>query len=225
MKKKSFNTFFCVLLFMLQLLPFWVRSQEAELLIRPSLTSLRGNDAVEENLDPAFNIGFGAGLNFLLGERGLINVGVFYEKKGGRKEFDLEIRDQNNVPIGDADAKLASNFHYILIPVQYGFRFGERIQFEAGLGMYGGILLKQEEKSEVGSYKTENEDTDGYKSLDFGASFSFSALLPLHESIRLKIGVSDYLGLVNVSDRNIIDNGSIKHNSIGVMLGLNFKLR
>jgi hypothetical protein len=201
------------------------QSIEGEIILRPALTSLRGNDVIEENLDPAFNMSFGMGVNFLLTEKKLINVALLYEKKGGRDEHTVMLRDETNAPIGTAKGKFESNFQYVSIPVQYGFRFGKTINYEAAIGVYAALLLKQESKTEFAQFVDERDETDLYKSFDFGASVSFSAYVPVGESLHLKLGVTDNLGVVNVSDVPVADDGTIKHNSLALVAGINYRLR
>lgn len=44
------------------------------------------------------------------------------------------------------------------------------------------------------------------------------------DKLILDLGLRDYLGLVNVSELNIADDGSIKTNSFSFVLGLKYKV-
>jgi hypothetical protein len=199
---------------------------EFEVIGGPALTSLRGNDFIENNFDPAFNVSASVGVNYILKNNLLITLAINYERKGGISESYLILKDQQNQVIGEGNVTNTSNFDYLTIPIQFGKRFGEKIKYQFGVGMYTSILLKQESSSKGlgGLVNLKENGTDLFKKIDLGFLASFNIYLPINDSVSIKIGIDDYLGLVNVSDGSIQNNGTIKHNSLGLVLGLNFKL-
>ncbi len=194
---------------------------EVELLFRPALTSLYGNDLVKRYFDPTVNLSAGAGVNFLVGRNSLINIAFLYDRKGAQKEMEFLMRDSNNEIVGKETLTNVSNFQYITVPVQLARRFGNKIKYQIGLGVYGSYLLKQESGAKNLSYTDDviEDTTDMYKKFDVGISSAFSVYMPLSNAFYFKAGIDDHFGLLNTSD---VDGGEIKHNSIGLIVGLNY---
>lgn len=200
---------------------------ELELLLRPTLTSLRGNQIVKDIYGPTINFSTGVNVQYLLKKNSFVSLCILYEKKGGRDETHIVLNDAQNQPYADGTVLFESNFDYITIPIQCGKKFGDKIQYQFGLGVYTGFLMKQKNvtKGINGLFDITEDNTDSYTNIDFGLSGSFSMYIPIQQSIAIKVGLDDYLGLVNTSDVPVVDDGTIKHNSFGLTLGLNFKLK
>lgn len=199
---------------------------EVELTARPALTSLRGNDGVKNNFDPTVNFSTGLGLNYFLKNKSIINFAVLYDNKGGRGESDIILRDEQGQVIGEGTLTNEANFDYITIPIQWGQRLGQKIKYQFGIGLYTSIILKSEliSKGLDGQVNTNENNTDKFKTLDFGLSASFNVFIPFNDKFSIKVGLDDNLGLINTSDVPVSDNGTIKHNSVGISIGLNYRV-
>jgi len=197
---------------------------ELELSLRPALTSLRGNDMVEKHLDAAIYPSLGLGLNRLFANKSLVSIGVLYDMKGGQNTEEYNFRDDRNQPLFTQEVKTKSNFQYITIPIEWGKRFGNRIQYHLGLGVYSAFLLSQELITEYDGDAGSIDLTDSYKKVDVGLSANFCIYVPLKESWSLKAGVNDYLGLFDTMKSDVEHDGSTKHNSLGLVVGLNYRL-
>lgn len=197
---------------------------ELEVFVRPALTSLRGNDIVKDNLDPAINLSTGISANCFLNKNSIMSLTILYDKKGGRGESHTTLRGFQNEIIAEGTLTHQSNFEYVTIPLQWRARRGQKLKYEFGIGVYTGFLLRQETASKgLGSSSTE-DDTGMFRKFDFGLSTSFNLLIPLNDSVAVKVGVNDNLGLMNVSDVPVADKGTIEHNSLGLLVGIGFQL-
>jgi len=199
---------------------------EIELSGGPTLTSLRGNDDIENNYDRTNNFSTGLGINYLYKGKSILNIRFLYDRKGAVGESYIVLRDEQNQVIGEGVVINKSTFEYITMPIQWGQRFGKKVKYQFGVGFYTGFLLKQEQTSEgLNGLVNSNEDnTDSFKKLDFGLSASFSAFFPVKDLFLIKIGLEDNLGLVNTSDVPVKNDGTIKHNSLGISVGLSFRV-
>ncbi len=199
---------------------------EIELSGGPTLTSLRGNDDIENNYDHTNNFSTGLGINYLFKGNSIIDIKLLYDKKGAMGESYIVLRDEQNQVIGEGVVTNKSTFDYITMPIQWGQRFGQKVKYQFGVGLYAGFLIKQEQTGEgLNGLVNSNEDnTDNFKKFDFGLSASFSVLFPIKESFLIKMGLEDNLGLVNASDVPVKNDGTIKHNSLGLSIGLIFKV-
>ncbi|HTE34725.1 MAG TPA: porin family protein [Chryseolinea sp.] len=199
---------------------------EFELFLRPSLTSLRGNEMAKEFYDPTIYPSTGAGVTFLFNKTSSLNLGILYDKKGAHGDNETTIRDSQNEIIGHETYTVFSDFDYITVPIQWGHRFGKKIQYQLGVGLYSAFLLKEESGLQGLSYTddTKEDYTDTYKRFDMGISSSFNVYIPINDSFAFKIGVDDNLGLLNTRASHVKGEGTIKHNSIGLAVGLKYAL-
>lgn len=199
---------------------------EIELIARPALTSLRGDDMFKENYDLTLNFSTGIGLNYLLTESSILNFSILYDKKGARGESIFIWRENEGQVTGEGIMKNELNFDYLTIPIQWNKRFGQKIKYQFGIGIYTSFILKQTyiSKGPEGLPDSNQENTDKFKSLDFGLSASFTVLVPIHDKFSIKTGLDNNLGLINVADFPTDGNG-IKHNAIGISVGLNYTLK
>jgi hypothetical protein len=197
---------------------------EIELTARPAFSSLRGNEAVKDNYDPTYNFSAGLGANYFYDNKSFLSFAILYDQKGAKGESTIVLRDDQNQIIGEGTVSHESYFQYITIPIQWGQRFGERFKYEFGVGFYTSLLLKNELIGKGQGLKSTEDQTNHYKNVDIGLSISFNTYLPIKDNLALKVGLNDNLGIINTSAIPVMGNGTIKHNSIGFQVGLNFRL-
>jgi hypothetical protein len=208
----------CLAVVMLIITSTCIAQSEVHCFLRPSLTSVRGNEVVKELFNPALNYSGGVTLGYHLSKTILLNVGLQYERKGGKHEGTIELRDPMNNPILEGEIKIRQNWHYLVVPVELRRRFGSTVYFDLGGGAYAGYLIKQQSISS-GAVEEKVVNTNAYKRIDLGLTLSAHVYRKLNDKIALSLGLNDQLGLLDVSDGAIVHNGSIKHNSIGLVLG------
>lgn len=186
---------------------------EAELLVRPALTSLRGNEPIEELFDPALHLSGGIGFNYISSANTAIHLALLVDRKGATSTYS-------------AGQTIKSVYDYVTIPVQYGQRFGKKVKFQFGIGFYASFLQKHRliSESENSSLNSESEDTKAFKSFDLGVAGSFSTFIPVSKVCAIKLGIDDHLGIFDTTKEARSDGGTTQHNSFGVHAGLNFKL-
>lgn len=199
---------------------------EIEFLGRPALTSLRGNKSVKDNFDPTTNFSTGLGVNYFIKNNSILNIAIIYDKKGGSGEMNIVLRDEQNQIVDEGKVTNKATFDYITIPIQWGQRFGQKIKYQFGIGLYTSFLLKHELTSEGlnGLVNSHEDNTDTFKKIDLGLSASFNVLIPITDSLSIKVGLDDNLGLINTSDVPVADDGTIKHNSLGLFVGINLRV-
>ena len=191
---------------------------EIELLLRPSITSLRGNQLAENNFDPTFNWTYGLSGNFKINESQFISATLLYEDKSIKGSISGQSMQ------GVETVELESNFKCLTLPIQWGYRLGNKIKYQFGVGLYTSYLIRMESSQKSPTFDSVDDQTDLFKTFDFGITASFKTYIPLTKKINAMIGVDDNLGLINVSAVPVGDGGTIKHNSIGVIIGLNLGL-
>ena len=215
-----------VFIFLMNAENIGAQNLEFELFVRPSLTSLRGSELIKDNFDPTIYPSAGVGMTYLFENNYLINVGVMYDKKGGRGKNKAELRDENNEIVDVRTVTPFADFQYVTVPVQWGYRFGKRIQYQIGVGVYGAFLLKQEMGVKDLGYTgdTKEDGTKNYRKLDTGISSSFNVFIPIGKAFAFKVGVDNNLGLLDVRAPEVNGIGKEKHNSIGLSVGLKYSV-
>lgn len=197
---------------------------ELEFMIRPALTSVRGNGFDTEILEPKLNFSAGLEINYFVRSNSLMNLGIMYDKKGGNGKSTLVFRDSQGLLLRETEIEIESNFDYVTIPIQWSQRFGGKVKYQFGFGIYTSLLLKQEtvikylDTQETSSQK----NTDAFRTLDFGLSTSFIVFFPINEKLKIKTVLDNNIGLTSVSEAE--PNGTMRHNSLGLALGLNYRV-
>lgn len=187
----------------------------------PSLISLRGNDILDKNNDLSF--GFSSGLSFQYNFPKLISIrtNISFERKGFTTQGSAT--DQNGNQIGEITVH--SYFDYLTIPILGRLTFGKKINFFVNAGPYIGYLIKQTNVTEAFSEypKTETDNTDKFKRIDFGVTTGLGARIPIKSKIFLSIEIRNNLGLTNISSLPVVNDGSIKTNSTNVLFGIEYR--
>jgi len=197
---------------------------EIDIVARPAITSLRGNEGIKNNFDQTNYFSAGLGANYFYNNKSFLNLTILYDQKGGKGESTIILRDEQNQIIGEGTVSNESYFQYVTIPVQWGQRFGDKFKYEFGIGFYTSFLLKNELTSKGLGLNSTEDQTNNFKNADIGLSLSFNAYIPIKDNLAIKVGLNNNLGIVNTSDVPVMNNGAIKHNSIGLLIGLNFRL-
>lgn len=196
---------------------------EFEITGRAALTSLRGNKLIEENYDPTFRMGYGVGGNLVFANSLLLNAALLIDRKGGYGESSVQMRDENGNTLESYPITLESSYSYLTLPVQLGKRFGEKIQFEATLGGYVSLLLSHRHIEKSSVFTLDTRGTLNEKDFDFGLVGGVNVYFPLSDNVFLKSGINNMYGLAHTNSHKVFENGSIKHNSLGLFAALNFR--
>lgn len=158
---------------------------QIEILFRPTLTSLRGNPVVETNFSSTVHTSIGLGANYFVRENSIINVGLLFDKKGASGSSLVQIRNAQNQLIGEETVEFTSKFDYITIPIEWGKRFGGKIKYQFGIGLYTSYLLRADQTQSSASLKVAEVVTNNYTKFDFGLSGSFSMYVPLSKKMSI----------------------------------------
>ena len=228
---KVIRTFYVKRLIILTLLLFALvvqarpQGRELEFFVRPSLTSLYGNSVVEKNFDLTLHLSAGIATNFLFWKNSLVNVGLIYERKGGHGSSTYMGRDENNAPTKELRLNTVQDYDYLLMPIMYKLRFGEKLKIRVGGGFYAAYLLRCMRIDETELLRVKSESNDGTKFFDLGLSASVDVYLPLSKKLDAVFGLNEYFGLLNVSSVPVMGDQSIKHQSLGTVLGLKYAIK
>ncbi|MHB1279454.1 MAG: porin family protein [Bacteroidia bacterium] len=213
------------LFFVLFILPGWkasAQSCEAGFELGPGVATMRGNFWVESLNAP--RIGFSGGVFIQRNMPGIISfrTALLFDRKGS--SFTVPVTDDEGNSLGDM--RTTFNHDFLTVPLLVRATFGQKVRFFVNTGPYFSYLLKQSIVSKGDQIKTMKQtDTDGYKRFDMGISAGIGLAVPLCSTMKLNVEVRNNLGLVDVSDRPIANNGMLKHNSANLLVGVSFLLK
>ncbi|WP_222984562.1 porin family protein [Flagellimonas meishanensis] len=192
--------------------------------ITPVVTWLRGTDDIDRNFHKRFNVSPGLTLDYNFSDNWFLSSGIAYENKSVIRTTTVTLGDRTFV----SENENTQNYEYLNLPLLLGYKTNGRTQFYASAGGFVGILLKQENISIFTTPNSESEtvvdNTENTKTTDFGLALATGLKILLTDSLYLDIGARQFLGLTNVSEVELPDNGEIKTNSIGLQVGLKYKI-
>ena len=189
--------------------------------LTPTVTSLRGN-SMTDDYDARFSISTGLTFEYIIYKNISIKSGLAYERKGSKSS--IFIMDETEPILENQDIRL--NFDYLTLPILVSVATKGKTTLYVNAGPYFGFLLSQKIKySAVGSYPEMTVDNLDYsRRMDFGLSIGLGLNIHLTKKLLLDLGLRETWGLLNTSKTEVIDDGSIKTNSFGLLLGLKYKL-
>jgi hypothetical protein len=179
-------------------------------------SKFRGNSLIE-NADPKMDFLIGASFEYYIKENLSLKTGLNYERKGfTNKSFGFEEFEFSSNKI-----KVTTNFNYLILPILIKYELGNLKQFFVEGGVFLGYLLNT--KTKASGYPTD-DSTSLNKKLDVGLSFGIGKKFNLNDESNLNIEIRENLGLINISDVEVIDNGTIKTNSLNLILTWDFEI-
>lgn len=188
--------------------------------VSPGMTSLRGNPLVDRH-DATLGFTGGFFLQYNFSNLFSLRTNLALERKGSSNTS--QVTDQNGNIMDDMT--LHFNFNYLVLPILTRASFGQRAKFFIDAGPYLGYLLKNTAVLKGENYETTRSHDDSlYKKADFGLSTGAGVSIPLNKNISLSFEARNSLGLTNVSAVPVIADGSIKMNSLNLLVGLVFQL-
>lgn len=170
------------------------------------------------------NVGYAAGITFQYNFTDHLSLrsGVSWDRKGSGS--DITLVD----PFGSTikESKLYWDLDYLTIPLLVRYAFGAKTQFILNGGPYLGYLVQERDRIDrsSGFEGLEIDNTDQYGSIDLGVGGGIGVLIPVHERIRLSAEVRNNLGLVNISAAQLYNDGTIKTNSMVLLVGCMFAI-
>ncbi len=187
----------------------------------PTYTSLWGNTALEQNTQPTFNYLIGLQFQYHVNWNFSLYGGLQYGRIASTT--DIELRNQNNVLLGNTS--LNYNLDFLTVPITARYYFGAKSQFfvEAGV-TYSRLLQVESVREATGNLPEDRQDLrNDFHNINYGWCAGFGFVYPISEDLFLSIGLRHDYGISNLSIAPIVDEGSIRTNSSQVLLGINYQ--
>lgn len=184
-------------------------------------SSFRGNPQIE-TLDAGVDFLVGVSFEYQLKNRLSLVANINYDRKTATDNPYIEIFDSPDDPSFYGRVKIKFKNQFISLPILLKYQFGP----DNSLYINGGPFMSYMIKSELwNDYDERNTDqTDNYKSLDFGLTFGFGKAFKLKNNKEISIEIRENLGLSDISAVPVVGNGSIKTNSLNLICNYSFNL-
>lgn len=171
---------------------------------------------------PAFAYLGGINVEYLIKEKLSLKLDLNYERKSQKADNTLEIFDNNgSSKVYNFTSK--KNYDYLVLPIMIKYSFTNRNSFFINGGPYIGYLLKSNITNDLGNIDgviNEPFETTKYNNrTDFGLSIGLGKNFELKENNSIFIEIRENLGLTNTSENTVMGNGTVKTNSLNLIMG------
>jgi opacity protein-like surface antigen len=181
---------------------------------------LSGLGGINEN-----RLGYAMGLStdYAINANVAVKSGILYERKGSQTE--ITITDNYGMPLSTIDVN--SNYDYLVLPMVATLSTdGKKVNAYMDMGPYFGYLLRQETViaaiNDIPEQKL--DETENLKKIDMGLSFGAGIVIPANSKILFDAGIEANFGLINPNKKSVVENGSIRANSLGINIGVKYRI-
>ena len=184
-------------------------------------SSFRGNPQIE-TLEAGFDFLVGVSFEYQLKERLSLVSNINYDRKTATDNPYIQIIENPEDPSFYGKVKIKFRNQYLSLPILLKYKFGTNNSFFINGGPFLSYLLKSELTNNYDD--TSSDQTDNFKTLDYGLTFGFGKTFKLKNNNELSIEIRENLGLSEINDVTVVDNGFIKTNSINLICNYSFNL-
>jgi len=175
-----------------------------ELLAGPSTASIKYSYLLPSDTQVnTFGFAVGLGTSYVINNRFKIVVKIIFERKGGRRNGDLETFDSTTQTrhIYKGAAYEIDRLNYLTIPIILDYSFGRKVPFHIGIGPYLSRLLKAQSSfgNSILNQKFVVTLTDNYRKIDFGVTVSIGFEISLKKGYKVEISLVGTSGLINIT--------------------------
>lgn len=171
---------------------------------------------------PAFAFLGGINLEYLIKEKLSLKLELNYERKSQKADNTLEIFNT------DGSSKVYNfiskkNYDYLVLPILIKYSFSNNNSFYLNGGPFIGYLLKSNitnNLENIDGLNNEPFETTKYNNkTDFGLSIGLGKNFEVKEKNSIFIEIRENLGLTNTSKNTVMGNGTVKTNSLNLIIG------
>lgn len=183
-----------------------------------AIGSLYGNKAYKDIYQPRLAYYSGLTIQYQLKPKLSIKSGLGNELKGAK--IDLLLFDGIGQELGNQI--IFVDYNYLTIPLLFRFDFFKKNSLQAFVngGPYTSYLISSKLK-----YPYREEDLiNSTRRFDAGLVAGAGTSIAFNERFIISVELRNHLGVLNLSKMTMVNNGAIKHNSLQMLLGLQYQL-
>ena len=171
---------------------------------------------------PAFAFLGGLNFEYQIKEKLSLKLEINYERKSQKADNYIEITDIDGFTKG-YNFTSKKNYDYLVLPIMLKYNFTYKNSFYVNGGPFVGFLLKSNLTNDLQNIDGLNnkpfETTKYNNKTDFGLSVGLGKNFELKENNSIFIEIRENLGLTNTSKNTVMGNGTVKTNSLNLIIG------
>lgn len=174
---------------------------------------------------PAFAYLGGINLEYPFNAKLSLRMEINYERKSQKADNNIQIRQNFDDPVQDYNFTSKRNYDYIVVPILVKYSFTNENSFYLNGGPFVGFLLQSKVTNNLnvsGFNSSDLSTTKDTKKNDFGLSFGIGKNFDWNNNKTISIEIRENLGLTNISKVDVWNGGTLKTNSINLLVGFSF---
>lgn len=167
----------------------------------------------------------GVTLEYEIKEKLSLRVELNYERKSQKGNNTIEIRLSIDDPSQVYNFETKRNYDYLVLPLLLKYYFTDQNSFYLNGGPFVGYLVQSKLTNNLdatGFNSPDSKTTQDNKRTDFGLSFGVGKKFEFSNTMTFNLEIRDNLGLTNTSKIGVWNGGTVKTNSLNLMVGLAF---
>ena len=177
------------------------------------------------NESPAFAYLIGFNAEYQLKNRLSLRAELSYERKTQKADNVIELWQSFEEPSQTYRFVSKKHYDYLVLPILVKYRFTTKNSLYMNGGPFLGYLLKSKLTNDLNAPGVANEDVDttsDNQKTDFGVSFGFGKEISVSQKSAISIEIRDNLGLSNTSKIDVWNGGTVKTNSLNLLVSYSF---
>lgn len=177
----------------------------------------------DESAAFGYLIGFNA--EYQLKDKLSLRAELSYERKTQKADNLIELIPNFDDPIQTYQFTSKKHYDYIVLPIMIKYAFTNKDSFYVNGGPFIGFLLQSKITNDldVPDFNSDDLDTtNDNKSTDFGLSFGIGKEISLNDTNSISVEIRDNLGLSNTSKIDVWNGGTVKTNSLNLLVSYSF---
>jgi hypothetical protein len=190
-------------------------------------SKLRGYDtppAFHASESPAFAYLAGVSIEYQINTKLSIKADLNYERKSQQSKNVVYLTENFDDPEETYRYKSKTHYDYIVLPILLKYSFKESNSFYVNGGVFIGYLIKSKitNDSNISGIPNDSDTTDLNQKLDYGLAVGVGKNFEFGSNKTLYVELRENLGLYNTSEVDVINDGTIKTNSLSLIAGILF---
>src|SRR5690606_7809056 len=172
---------------------------------------------------PAFGFLIGVGVEYQLSNKLSLKVELNYERKNQQADNVINLTSFDG-PTETYKFTSKKTHNYLVLPILLKYKFAENNGFYINGGTFVGYLQNSKLSNDANIPDMPNSDidtTNSHKKIDFGFLAGVGKEFDINKGT-VTIEIRNSLGLIDTAKHEMWNGGSLKTNSLALMVGYNF---
>jgi Outer membrane protein beta-barrel domain len=182
---------------------------------------------------PDFGFLGGLSCEYKFKEKLSLRVELSYERKTQKSENTIFIEDSSFDPTmnsinGEIKFTTKKNYNYLVLPIMLKYNFKDKNSFYLNGGPFVGFLLQSSLTNDLDprilgqNNESKTITTKSNDLIDLGISLGLGKTFDINPKSSIFIELRNNVGLINTSKFKTFGNGTVKTNSLNLILGYTF---